>query len=277
MKKRTIKMIGLDLDGTVFNEKKEITPHTRDVLAEAIRRGIVVLPATGRPQAGLPQQFLEIPGVRYALTANGSRILDLEKKETVYESLIPWKTALELIRLMAGRPGSAWEAYYNGKCFVDRDTYRFLDGPGMTPAVKEYIHKTRNFWPDLISYMEENRISVEKLHMVFEDTKERDHMLTLLKQDPRIDASFATSFNLEVISASSGKGNGLLALGKILGIRQEEIMACGDSWNDWDMLKKAGLSVVMENGDEETKKLADFITKSNEEDGVAWAIEQLVL
>lgn len=275
--KKKIKMIGLDLDGTVFNEEKKITPHTREVLEEAIRRGITVLPATGRPEAGLPEQFLEISGVRYALTSNGSRIIDLEKKETVYEELIPWEMAQELIGTLAACPHSAWEAYYGGKCFVDQDTYRFLEEPGMTPAVKEYIKKTRNLWPHLIPYMRENRIAVEKLHMVFDDRQERDRMLAKLKEDSRIDASFASTFNLEIISAKSGKGNGLLALGRILGIKQEEIMACGDSWNDWDMLKKAGLAVVMENGDPETKKLADFITKSNEEDGVAWAIEQLVL
>lgn len=61
---RSIRMIGLDLDGTVFNNAKEITEHTRQVLAEAIRRGVVVLPATGRPRTGLPEAFLSIPGVR---------------------------------------------------------------------------------------------------------------------------------------------------------------------------------------------------------------------
>ena len=77
-KRPDIRMIGLDLDGTVFNNEKEITEHTRQVLAEAIRRGVTVLPATGRPQEGLPGQFLAIPGVRYALTSNGARILDLK-------------------------------------------------------------------------------------------------------------------------------------------------------------------------------------------------------
>ena len=67
------------------------------------------------------------------------------------------------------------------------------------------------------------------------------------------------------------------ALGKILGIKREEIMACGDAPNDWNMLEMAGLPVVMANADEETKKKAAFITKSNEEDGVAYAVEQFVL
>lgn len=98
-----------------------------------------------------------------------------------------------------------------------------------------------------------------------------------MKRHRELDVSYATTFNLEIISAKSGKGNGLLELGRKLGIGREEIMACGDAPNDWDMLKKVGFPVVMANGDEETKKLAAFITRSNEEDGVAYAIEKFVL
>ena len=71
--KPKIRMVGLDLDGTVFNNNKEISTHTRSVLKEAIRQGCIVLPATGRPEIGLPGAFLEIPGVEYALTSNGAR------------------------------------------------------------------------------------------------------------------------------------------------------------------------------------------------------------
>ena len=80
-----------------------------------------------------------------------------------------------------------------------------------------------------------------------------------------------------MISFKAGKGNGLLELGKILGIPREGIMACGDAPNDWDMLRKAGFAVVMGNADEETKKLADVVTESNQEDGVARAVERYIL
>ena len=105
---RSIRMIGLDLDGTVFNNAKEITEHTRQVLAEAIRRGVVVLPATGRPRTGLPEAFLSIPGVRYALTANGGRIVDLETGEPIYQCLIPWELTQEIIAEMAACPDGSW-------------------------------------------------------------------------------------------------------------------------------------------------------------------------
>ena len=71
-----IKMIGLDLDGTLLTDKKELTVRTREVLAKAIRSGIVVLVATGRPWMGVPEELREFPGMNYALTSNGARIID---------------------------------------------------------------------------------------------------------------------------------------------------------------------------------------------------------
>lgn len=274
---RSIRMIGLDLDGTVFNNAKEITEHTRQVLAEAIRRGVVVLPATGRPRTGLPEAFLSIPGVRYALTANGGRIVDLETGEPIYQCLIPWELTQEIIAEMAACPDGSWEVYYDGTCYVDQDAYTFVQHPDMTPGMVEYIRKSRKKVPGLAEHMRENKIGVEKLHMVFSDTEKRNKMLEQMKCHRELDVSYATTFNLEIISAKSGKGNGLLELGRQLGIGREEIMACGDAPNDWDMLKKVGFPVVMANGDEETKKLAAFITRSNEKDGVAYAIEKFVL
>lgn len=278
MEKRKIRMIGLDLDGTVFNNEKMITEHTREVLAEAIRQGVVVLPATGRPECGLPEQFLAIPGVRYALTSNGARIIDLVERKVIYSQLLPWETAAAVIDEVNTWEHCAWEAYYDGEIFVDADAYRFLDHPDMLPALKSYMRRTRQPVKGLAAKIRREYISMEKMHMVFENTEYRDQKLQEIREKfPDLAFSNATTFNMEINSADAGKGKGLVALGKILGISREEIMACGDAANDWDMLQMAGFPVVMGNADEETKKLAAFVTKSNEEDGVAYAVEQYVL
>ena len=278
MEKRKIRMIGLDLDGTVFNNEKMITEHTREVLAEAIRQGVVVLPATGRPECGLPEQFLAIPGVRYALTSNGARIIDLVERKVIYSQLLPWETAAAVIDEVNTWEHCAWEAYYDGEIFVDADAYRFLDHPDMLPALKSYMRRTRQPVKGLAAKIRREYISMEKMHMVFENTEYRDQKLQEIREKfPDLAFSNATTFNMKINSADAGKGKGLVALGKILGISREEIMACGDAANDWDMLQMAGFPVVMGNADEETKKLAAFVTKSNEEDGVAYAVEQYVL
>lgn len=277
-KRPDIRMIGLDLDGTVFNNEKEITEHTRQVLAEAIRRGVTVLPATGRPQEGLPGQFLAIPGVQYALTSNGARILDLKDGSVVYEQPISWDVALDAVAQMEQYEGCNWEVYHDGKIYVDKDTYHFIRHRDMAAALWDYIRRSRIFFPDLKETIRREKWKIEKLHMMFSDTENRDEKLLFLREKfPELSVSCATSFNMEIVSAKAGKGNGLLELGKLLGISREQIMACGDAANDWDMLKKVGFPVAMGNADDETKKLAAYVTRTNEEDGVAWAIEKFVL
>lgn len=275
---RKIRMVGMDLDGTLFTNDKKITEHTRKILEKIIEQGVVALAATGRPESGLPRELLEVPGISYALTSNGARIIRLPSRQVVYQQLIPWDVALQAIHMMQTWEHCVWEVYFDGKVYVEDGEYHFLYHEDMSPALIEYIHKSRIFQKDLLGKIEREHIGLEKIHMVFEETSWRDEKLKELQEAfPQLDVSCATTFNMEINSALAGKGNGLLALGKILGISREEVMACGDAENDWDMLKKAGFSVVMENGNEATRKLADFVTRSNEEEGVAWALEQFVL
>ena len=134
--KPKIRMVGLDLDGTVFNNNKEITTHTRSVLKEAIHQGCIVLPATGRPEIGLPGAFLEIPGVEYALTSNGARIIRIPSGETVYEELIPWEAALQVIEVMKQWAGEScnWETYFAGNIYVEEETYHFVKHESEVPG-----------------------------------------------------------------------------------------------------------------------------------------------
>ena len=82
---RRIKMIGLDLDGTLLNTKKELTEYTKEILTRAIESGVTILTATGRPYTGIPEELREFPGMRYALTSNGARIIDREKMKDTEE------------------------------------------------------------------------------------------------------------------------------------------------------------------------------------------------
>lgn len=88
---KKIKMIGLDLDGTLLNDKKELTSHTREILTRAIDQGVTVLVATGRPVTGIPEVLRNFPGMRYALTSNGGRILDLQEDKILYANMLSYE------------------------------------------------------------------------------------------------------------------------------------------------------------------------------------------
>ena len=99
-----IKMIGLDLDGTLLTDRKELTPRTKNTLAEAIRQGVTVLVATGRPWMGVPEELRDFPGMCYALTSNGARVIDTATGKVLIEHLLEpgpakrrWKSAGSMI------------------------------------------------------------------------------------------------------------------------------------------------------------------------------------
>lgn len=274
---KKIRMIALDLDGTVFDGDKKVTKHTQEILEEAIRRGIVVFPCTGRPWTGIPEEIRKIRGMKYAVTSNGARTVKFDTGETIRENCLSHRKTMELIDAAIASPEGVWEIYVDGKCYADADTYRIIQSPDINQAMLDYIRKTRNLVKNLRDWAEKEGVRTEKLHMMFERTDLRDRCMEKFQTFPDIDISYASTFNLEINDISCSKGRGILDLAEYLGIDRDEIMACGDSRNDWPMLRDAGFAVVMGNADEETKKLADFVTKSNEEDGVAYAVEKFVL
>ena len=97
---KKIKMIGLDLDGTLLNDKKELTSHTREILTRAIDQGVTVLAATGRPVTGIPEVLRNFPGMRYALTSNGGRILDLQEDKILYATCCHMRWARRSLRFL---------------------------------------------------------------------------------------------------------------------------------------------------------------------------------
>lgn len=274
--KRQIKMIGLDCDGTLLNDKKELTDYSRRVLVKALSEGIVVLPATGRPLTGLPREVLDIPGVKYALTSNGARIVELDSGKVLYESLLPFDTA--------SRALAVFEKY---------DTYQelFLDGSGYggerelsrveeyaeTEAVAHYMRQCRIPVPGIRALLEEKHRAVDKVHAVFRHQEEKQQALRELGELEGIVMTCSMSNNIEVNAADVNKGTGLLKLGELLGISREEIMACGDATNDLAMIREAGLGVAVGNAVEEVRRAADYVTDTNENDGVAKAIEKFAL
>ena len=118
---------------------------------------------------------------------------------------------------------------------------------------------------------------MDKVQGLFADMEEREQAWQELKRFDSLELVGSLKYNIEINAAGVNKGKGLLELGEILGISREEIMAFGDGDNDIAMLREVGFGVAMENADEEVKAVADYVTGSNDEDGVAKAIARFVL
>lgn len=274
---KEIKMIGLDLDGTLLNTEKKLTSYSEEVLKAAIRQGITVLVATGRPLTGVPEFMREFPGMRYFLTANGARIYD--KKDgyhLLFSHLLSNDDASAVLDLLENYD-TLKDVYFDGVGYSNRDELERLERYYQEPAMIEYIRKTRSRVDNIRDKMKEYPFGMDKIQAVFADLKEKEEAMHRLKETTELSIAGALVNNIEVNAKDVNKGNGLLELGRYLGIEKDEIMACGDGLNDLIMLQTVGFSVAMENGNEEVKKNADYVTLSNDENGVAKAIEKFVL
>ena len=272
-----IRMIGLDMDGTLLTTEKELTEHTREVLREAIDRGVVVLPATGRPLTGIPEEVLKFPGVRYAVASNGARIVDLKESRVLYEDLVPYETGRRVLEICS-RYDSMLEIYYDGGGYAEEEKLKHLDEYVPRLPMARYIASSRRPVADVRAMHEERKAPTDKVQALFRTTEEcKKAWKEVEKEIPDIEITGALSNNIEVNAKGVNKGRGLMILGELLGIHREEIMAVGDGSNDIVMLREAGLGVAMENATDEVKAAADVITLSNDQEGAAAAIEKYVL
>ena len=139
------RMIGMDLDGTLLKSDKELTQYTKDVLKRAIEQGIIVMPATGRPITGVPKELLEFPGIRYAVTANGGRVIDLEKNEAIVEELLPHDIA-EVMMDVFEHYDTFREIYFDGVGYASREALEHIGKYLSVPAMANYIMSTRVQW-----------------------------------------------------------------------------------------------------------------------------------
>lgn len=264
------RMIALDLDGTLTNSEKKITRRTYDALMRAQEAGICVVLASGRPDAGMRALADELHLERcggYVLSFNGARIINWKTKEIVSEQPVP-ESSLDRIyqicaehrlpllahendHLIVQQPDNPYiieEARINGmpirkissyKDYVDFPIYKFIAvGDGAYLAEKEPVVKAY-LEPDCAVYR-------------------------------------STPFFLEIVAGGVDKAAGLCRLAGLLGISMEQVIACGDGYNDISMIRRAGLGVAMKNAEAEVLAAADYVTASNDEDGIAALLNDVV-
>ncbi|MGN0299634.1 MAG: Cof-type HAD-IIB family hydrolase [Lachnospiraceae bacterium] len=270
-----IRLIGLDLDGTVFNDKKEITLPVKKAIKAAIEAGIIVLPATGRPQSGIAKEFLEIPGVRYALSSNGAVVRDFVTGETLYECYLDEALVLELISFFRAR-NSTLEIYLGGEAYTDISSASRWESLIPNPYIRAYVKNTRIVVNSLNEWYQKSSKKVEKINASFGTIEEKMEAVEQLRHRTDLLMTSGIPSTIEINAVGADKGEALLRMGERLDIPREAIGCCGDGTNDMSMVQKVGFGVAMGNAVPEVKAAAKYITKTNEEDGVAILLEKLM-
>ncbi len=270
-----IKLIALDLDGTLLDSQKRLSSKNADVLRECIRRGIEIVPCTGRIWKGIPAFIREFPGVRYAITVNGAAIVDISARKELDQRKLNCSQALEILE-MAKEFHTMYDGYVDGQGYGEKRFMDHMEDYGVTPEVQKMVWDTRMVVDDVIARIRSLDHPVEKINYFFNDMEERARAREklLARGDVMVSSSFP--FNLEINAVGATKGEGIQRLASLLGIKPEETMGFGDGENDLSMMLEAGIGVAMANAEAVVKQAADYVTATNDEDGVAQAIEKLV-
>lgn len=269
-----IRLIALDLDGTLLNTQKQLSEENRAALTRAARAGIHIVPTTGRFFDGMPDTVRALPFIRYAITINGAEVADRRTGEELYKADIPLERALELMRYLDTLP-VIYDCYQDNAGWISEHLKARIDSTVKDPHFRKMLHELRKPVPELKAFVTERGRDIQKIQFFIPTPELRQELLeTLPKMYPDLAVSSSVSENIEVNAAGATKGKALLGLAERLGIPREGTMAFGDGLNDLSMLEAAGVGVAMENACAEAKAAADYITLSNNDHGVAYAIEK---
>ena len=253
------KIIVLDLDGTLTNRDKIITSRTKEALMNAQEAGNVVVLASGRPTAGVEPLARELELSRfgsYILSYNGGMITNCKTGETVFSSLLPRESNKKIIGLAEEHR-------------VDILTYE-----------GEEIITNNVECPYAIAESNINHLDFKVPKFLMLD--DGDYLVTV---EPKVKAAMGRDFSvyrsepyfLEIMPKGIDKARSLARLLEVLGLDREQMIACGDGYNDLTMIKYAGLGVAMENAVLPVRQAADYITASNNHDGVGLVVEKFML
>lgn len=272
-----IQLVALDMDGTVLlDDHLTVTPAVRRSIEQALAKGVTVVPATGRVAAMLPKVFYELDGIRYVINSNGASVWDRVENRVIYSNPIPAETVRQILQILEPY-GLLTQIYCGGNIYAEkRSLARAVD----LPFAAEFIENIRKTQIELDSFqalLEEHPEGVEKLNLAHVESGLREKLWKQFEAMPGVTVVSSAGSNIELNRDGASKGDALHHLCQRLQIPPENVMAVGDSGNDVEMLRYAGCSVAMENGTPEAKAAAKYRTASNEQDGVARAIEQFVL
>lgn len=266
-------IIAVDIDGTLTNDEKQITPRTKKALIDVQKSGRKVVIASGRHPYGVIPYARELELEKYSgflLCFNGGRVLRASDKgfETIYSKNLNLNFVPQVCDLLKDSNITV-NTYQGDTILADKKTNAYTH---VEPDILKMPFRQIDDFARRVDF------PVNKLLLAGEP-EELDRYEKVLASyfDGVLDVFKSAPFFLEVVPLGVSKGASLHPLLKNLGLQRENLIACGDSYNDITMLGYAGLGVAMENAEEDVKAVANYITKSNNDDGIGYVAEKFML
>ncbi|WP_146623284.1 Cof-type HAD-IIB family hydrolase [Enterococcus florum] len=276
-----IKAIILDMDGTLLSDQQQISPRTKESLIRAQQKGVKVVLASGRPTSGMMAYAKELEMEKHhglLVSYNGARIIDCENQKELYNQSLTieeGKAVLEHLK------------QFDVKIMIDKEEYMYVNDVfdcwvtyrGEPLNIIEYESRAGNYLlcekKDLADFLD---FPVSKILTAGDPEYLREmhqEMMAPFKDD--LHCVFTADFYFEFTAKGINKAKALETVLVPLGIERANMLAFGDGHNDITMVEYAGIGVAMDNAVGELKQTADRVTDSNNQDGIALVVEELVL
>ena len=269
-----IRLIALDLDDTLLNSDKLISPRNEAALRRASEHGVEIVPASGRFYDAFPEEIKRLDFVHYAIAINGAEIRDLRTGQAIVRAELPLETALRVMAYLDTLP-VIYDCYMDGWGWMTESLQK--QAPNFAPNIHylKMLLEKRSPVPELKAFLREKGHAVQKIQFFIKNADEKPVVMAeLSRRFPEISVTSSVSNNIEVNAPDAYKGTALLSLAAHLGLDRSQTMSFGDQLNDLSMIVAAGTGVAMGNAAPELKAAADYITADCNADGVALAVEK---
>ena len=274
-----IEMVAFDLDDTALDGNGRLSDKTREAFIQAAEAGVEPVIASGRSFYSLPDELLEVPGIRYAICSNGANLFDVNEKKCLRSFSLKPHSVDQIVKLADEYGDRLYlDAFTEGVPHSDRrllDT--LLNNEHISEHRKLYLRKTRRPEDDIRGFIQENKNSLDCMNYNVFDSALFDELFDRLGKE--VDDIYYTSSIPQLIEISykeCGKGKGLLRMCEYLGIDIKHVAAFGNADNDADMIELAGLGCAVSNSSQVALDAADEIIGPNTEDSVAEKIFEII-
>jgi Cof subfamily protein (haloacid dehalogenase superfamily) len=280
---KEIKVVALDLDGTLLDSQKNLSERNRAALARAAEKGAVIVPTTGRFFGMIPPAVRDLPFVRYAITVNGAQVYDRETDSAIAREEIPLATAVGIMEIL-DRHDVVYDCYRLNWGWV---TAAHQEKAADYATDDHYLRLVREFRrpvPELKAHLRATAAEgdVQKVMLFAKKADEAAAKADLAAIRREVSAAFpeikvtASTWNdLEFNAPTAHKGRALERLAKHLGLTLGNCAAFGDGLNDLTMVAAAGLGVAMGNAVADVRDAAKVIVRSNDDDGVGRLLDAI--
>lgn len=262
------KVLVLDIDGTVVNSAKEITLATKQAINHIMDKGHGVMLASGRPLPGM-RRFSRELGLEerggYLMASNGAKVVECRTGEIVYQKLLPLSIVPRIYEYAKAHDcGLITFLGENSISAFEPDEYVLYEAK-INSITAVYVED----WPTFVNF------DINKCIVTAEPAKAEIYEKELQELFVGVANVFRSDpYFIEVVPVGVDKALSLEQILPLLGVKQEQLVCCGDGFNDITMLKYAGVGVAMGNAQPLVKAVADYVTATNDEDGIVEVIEK---